>query len=76
MYLGGYHSSGGERPTLETDKFWFSIPESEEATKKDLIEKIQLCSKKRTSCTIEYRQWFKGPIYTSSQYIVTNVELN
>lgn len=30
MYLGGYHSSGGDSPTLVTDKFWFSIPEGQE----------------------------------------------
>jgi hypothetical protein len=27
MYLGGVHSTDGDKPTLEMDKFYFSIPE-------------------------------------------------
>lgn len=70
MYLGGYHSTGGKAPKIEADKFYFSIPESEEVEKAELIEHIKQCSKKRETCTIQYRQWFVKPINISSEYVV------
>ena len=74
MYLGGYHSTGGKTPTIETDKFHFSIPVSEE--KQEVIDKLNECSEKRLSCTIQYQQWFISPIQVSTDYIVQDVKIN
>ena len=76
MYLGGYHSTGGKTPTIETDRFAFSIPESQEKDKQNVIDKLNECSEKRLSCTIQYQQWFINPIEVSTDYIVKDVKIN
>lgn len=73
MYLGGYHSTGGKNPTIETDKFYFSIPESEETVKADIIKKLQECSETRNECTVKYREWLIGPWWVGSSHIVEDV---
>ena len=74
MYLGVVRSSGVDAPALQMDVFNFSIPDSEYDEKKHIISKIQECARERTVCTIEYKQWYKSPIYISTRYIVTGVE--
>lgn len=76
MYLGGYHSTGGDSPTIETDKFHFSIPSSEEKDKEQVILDLKKCSETRKKCTIEYKQWFKSPIYIENSYVVTGVKMD
>lgn len=73
MYLGGYHSTGGKQPTIETDKFYFSVYGD---TASDVIQKLNECSQNRTPCTVEYKQWFIGPCRVDSPYIVTSVLVN
>lgn len=70
MYLGGYHSTGGKTPTIETDKFNFSVYGDSTST---VIEKLNNCSQKRIQCTVEYKQWFISPWSIDSKYVVTNV---
>lgn len=72
MYLGGYSSSGGKNPTLETDKFYFSLPGDEAPT--TLIAQLNECAEKRTGCTIYYKQWLLNPWYLDSRYVVTGVK--
>lgn len=74
MYLGGYHSSGGDSPTLETDKFAFSI--QADTANADLVADIQECVNERKSCTIYYREWLKAPIEVNTSYIATDVSRN
>jgi hypothetical protein len=74
MYLGGYHSTGGKAPTIETDKFYFSIAGENEQEKQEVINKIKECSKNRDKeCTIHYRQWFIDPARIGSAYEVQDV---
>lgn len=75
MYLGGIHSTGGETPRLELDRFYFSIPESQEDEKKLIIEQIKECSEARKPCTIVYKEWLKAPITQGSSYEVIDVEI-
>ncbi|MAH46465.1 hypothetical protein CMI37_11575 [Candidatus Pacearchaeota archaeon] len=72
MYLGGVSrdSEGG----LVLDKFRFSIPVSQESEKIELIEKLRECGQQRAICTIEYEEWFKGPIQQSTGYTVSGVK--
>jgi hypothetical protein len=70
MYLGGYHSTGGKTPTIETDRFYFSL---EENASPELIEKLKSCSEKRNGCTLLYREWLKSPIYLSTSYVIVDV---
>ena len=74
MYLGGVSKSseGG----LVLDKFYFSIPKFQESEKTELIEKLRTCASERKICTIVYKQWFKEPIYQSSEYTVEDVKTN
>lgn len=72
MYLGGMASNGGG--SLQMEKFYFSIPESQEKEKQEIINSILECSRNRNKkCTIKYQQWLKWPIYQSSSYTVTGV---
>ena len=71
MYLGGVSDEG---KGLVLDKFHFSIPESQEAEKLEVIEAVKLCAKERRLCTITYKQWFKAPITQSSKYTVEAVD--
>ena len=73
-YVGGVTS--GEYG-LQLDKFYFSIPLSEEADKQEIIAKIKECASDRDiTCTIVYKQWFKSPISVDSPYIVQDVIIN
>lgn len=71
MYLGGYHSTGGENPTIETDKFYFSIDGA--STNTELIEKLQKCSQERQQCTVVYREWLVKPWWLGSGYVAVDV---
>lgn len=72
MYLGGVSSDSNG--SLQVDKFYFSIPDSQETDKKDLIAKLQQCVQTRTKhCTVKYIQWLSSPAYISSDYEVTDV---
>ena len=71
MYLGGYHSTGGKQATIETDKFYFSIPADD--ANADLIADIQNCASTREQCTIYYREWLKAPINVDTSYIAVDV---
>ena len=71
MYLGGYHSTGGDSPTIETDRFTFSIPA--DTASADLIADIQECTSVRKTCTIYYNQWLKEPIGIDTSYVATDV---
>lgn len=75
-YVGGIRSSGGDNPTLELEKFYFSIVGHDETKSAELIAKLQECGRTRERCTIQYRQWLKNPIYISSNYEVTGVITN
>lgn len=75
MYIGGYHLASGKNPTIATDKFDFSIPESEEDSKKDIIEGIQKCVETRKTCSISYKEWFIGPANVEDSHIVTGVKI-
>ncbi len=75
MYLGGIRQTGGKAPTLELDRFYFSIPGGQAKEKQELIDKINKCSEERILCTIKYKQWLKRPIYISSDYVVVGVEI-
>ena len=71
MYLGGITSGTSG---VQMEKFYFSIPESQESEKSALIEKIKECSRHReTKCTIKYKQWLKSPISIESNYVVIGV---
>lgn len=72
MYLGGFHSSGGKSPTIETDKFYFSIPGDEAS--ETLVAQLNECAEKRSGCTIYYKQWLLNPWYIDSRYVVTGVK--
>ena len=73
MYLGGLVSSG--QGNLEMEKFYFSIPETEEIEKMELIEKIKKCAQERLRCNIVYKQWFISPIKIGSSYVVLDVKI-
>lgn len=73
MYLGGYHTTGGKSPVMETDKFYFSLYGDSTA---DVIEKLNECSQKRLQCTVKYKEWFIQPWGIDSNYVVTNVIVN
>ena len=70
MYMGGV--SQGENG-LVLDKFYFSIAEEDTEMKKEIINDINDCARARAICTIQYRQWFKSPLYIGSAYEVVGV---
>ena len=71
MYLGGYHSTGGDSPTLETDRFQFSVPADD--ANADLIADLQECASMRKPCTVYYTEWLKAPIDIDTSYVATDV---
>lgn len=71
MYLGGVSSTGGKNPTLEMDKFSFSIPAND--ANADLIADIQDCASVRKTCTIYYKEWLKAPVGIDTSYVATDV---
>jgi len=73
MYLGGYHSTGGKNPTIETDRFYFSVYGDNTS---NVIQKLNECSEKRIQCTVKYNQWFMHPFSIDSSYVVTDVLIN
>lgn len=75
-YIGGVHSTGGDSPRLEMDRFYFSIESDDFAEKREIIETLKLCAQERKICTIQYKQWFKRPIYVGSSYEVIGVIKN
>lgn len=71
MYLGGVSSDANG--SLVMDKMYFSILESDEEAKKEIISDVQQCARERATCTIQYNEWFLSPWSISSNYEVSGV---
>lgn len=64
-------STGGERPTMEADIFYFSVSSD------DVAEQIQKAEQSGNRTTLKYKQYFlRGWKYGGTSYDITGLEVS